>query len=278
MALQGFVVFLAFKTQRMEDVDDTIIKNLESSDYFVFIDFKREKITDPPNEEFRGSLFTNQELALAHYLKFEEAIFIQQKGVRLEGMTKYFLSNPELFDNLQEVTKKVNALVEQRKWRPTYSRQLFVKELRKEERLIGYRDHAGEYRQYVWFAHIENKRSRTRAENTRARLINVTDPSGKSACPDRGLLKWAGQFGYERLIMPNEDEPFDAFAIDFKNHLYVYLHSAADVPREPIIKGATGIYKLKYHVIAFNYPTLEFEIQLNLTGDVNTTTAELINA
>ncbi len=227
--------------------------------------------------EYRGSLFTNQELALAHYLKFEEAIFLQQTGIRLEGMTKYFLSNPETFDSFQEVIDKVKALVKQRRWVPTYSRQLSVKNLRMEKRPIGYRDHAGEYAQYVWFAHIENRRSRTRAENTRARLANVTDPKGKCSCPDRGLLKWAGQFGYERLIMPGEDEPFDAFAIDFKNHLEIYLHSAADVPREPIIKGVPGVYKLKYQIIAFNFPTMEFEIKLELTGNIETTKAELIS-
>jgi hypothetical protein len=278
LTLQGFEVFLAFKTQRMEDVDDIIIKNLESSDYFIFIDFRREKIKGFMRKQYRGSLFTNQELALAHYLKFEKAMFLQQTGIRLEGMTKYFLSNPEKFDSFQEVIDKVKLLIEQRRWMPTYSRQLSVKNLRMEKRPIGYRDHAGEYAQYVWFAHIENRRSRTRAENTRSRLVNVTDPMGKPGCPDRGLLKWAGQFGYERLIMPNEDEPFDAFAIDFKNHLEVYLHSAADVPREPIIKGTPGVYKLKYQVIAFNFPTMEFEVELKLTGNIETTKAELIRA
>jgi len=227
-------------------------------------------------KQYRGSLFTNQELALAHYLKFEKAMFLQQTGIRLEGMTKYFLSNPEKFDSFQEVIDKVKLLIEQRRWMPTYSRQLSVKNLRMEKRPIGYRDHAGEYAQYVWFAHIENRRSRTRAENTRARLVDIRDPAGNHSCPDRGLLKWTGQFGYERLIMPNEDEPFDAFAIDVKNYLDVYLHSAADVPRRPIIKGSPGVYLMKYQVIAFNFPTLEFTVELKLTGKIGTTEGKLV--
>jgi hypothetical protein len=49
------------------------MRQLETSDYFLFIDFKRERIRCP--NIFRGSLFTNQELAIASFLGLESIVF-----------------------------------------------------------------------------------------------------------------------------------------------------------------------------------------------------------
>lgn len=87
--------FLAFRIQSLNDIM-TITKELCSSDYYLFIDFRR----DPGKpEDLPCSLFTHQELALAHHLGFTEMIALQQEGAPLEGFLRYVLSIPVPFIN-----------------------------------------------------------------------------------------------------------------------------------------------------------------------------------
>jgi hypothetical protein len=83
--------YLAFRIQSLDDVM-TITRELKSSDYFLFIDFLRRP---ERSEDLPVSLFTHQELALAHHLGFKDIIALQQEGAPLEGFLRYVLSNPE---------------------------------------------------------------------------------------------------------------------------------------------------------------------------------------
>lgn len=280
---QGFKVYIAIEAQSINDINNEIIQNLEDSDYFIFIDFKREQVIKPNGKEiFRGSLFTNQELALAYWLDFEKALFLQQEGIELEGMSRYLLSNAEKFVELNEILAKVKTQIKKREWTPSYSRHLVATSIESSNMVIGYSDHVGSYNQWVWFARVKNKRQHVPAMDTVARLINLKDPSGVNTCRDRAILKWAGQKGYRRLIMPNEEEWFSAFALSPVNPLQIYMHSTADLaPRHPIngrfaSDWIPGTYFLHYQVISARFPILEFEVELNLTGELKTTQAHLV--
>src|ERR1700681_1582447 len=80
----GYRVYVAIQAQSIEDVNSGIIRQLERSDYYVFIDFGRESLSWLGRES-RGSLFTHQELAIAHRTGFEHVLFFQEDGVKLEG-------------------------------------------------------------------------------------------------------------------------------------------------------------------------------------------------
>ena len=99
----GLKPYLAFKTQSLSDIM-TITEELRSSDYYVFIDFLR---TPDDSNDLACSLFTHQELALAHHLEFQDMIALQQKDAPLEGFLKYVLSNPECFDGESDLTDKI---------------------------------------------------------------------------------------------------------------------------------------------------------------------------
>jgi hypothetical protein len=66
--------YLAFRTQSLSDIL-TITEELRSSDYYLFVDFQRAP-TGP--QDLPCSLFTHQELALAHHLGFRDMIALQQ--------------------------------------------------------------------------------------------------------------------------------------------------------------------------------------------------------
>jgi hypothetical protein len=192
----GLNTYLAFKIQGLEDIM-TITKELRSSDYYLFIDFKRETNNA---SELACSLFTHQELALAHHLGFQEMIALQQEGIPFEGFIKYVLSNPEQFSNEKDLLEKIEKLVKERGWNPNYSRNLVISELLVTEPL-SYIDHTGKEMQRIGQARVENKRSDVAAVDTICILDSFELDGKKLPSPDRSYLKWAGQGGYQIAIV-----------------------------------------------------------------------------
>jgi hypothetical protein len=70
----GFDVFFAPRVQDSKSLTQVIFRELESSDYYVLIDFKREKLVPPfkVDSQCRGSLFSHQEFALACFRRCSE--------------------------------------------------------------------------------------------------------------------------------------------------------------------------------------------------------------
>lgn len=69
---KGFETYFAEKVHSPEALTENIFKFLRESEYFVFIDFTREKIS---KEDFRGSVFVNQEIGISTFLKIPEFRF-----------------------------------------------------------------------------------------------------------------------------------------------------------------------------------------------------------
>lgn len=288
--------YLAFKIQSFDDIMQ-ITRDLSSCDYYLFIDFRRDSIGRrgglvsrvvrflAKRRIYRGSLFTHQELALARHLGFSEIIALRQKGVLMEGFAKYVLSNPEEFIGENDLLEKIEKLVSERGWDKNYSRNLVVDQLLRNPP-TNYGDHstAQPRKEAIWHCRILNKRNDKAAVNTLAVLKSIDYPNNSVPSPDQTYLKWAFQLeNYSRTIFPKSKASFDLLAIDYHNPLNVYLHSRLDVyatnpagtvARQPIISNSTGIHKLHYQVFAENFPILDFEIELNLTGNINTTSVK----
>lgn len=63
----GFDPFIAVDVQTLQGLKESIFTQIKNSEYFIFVDFRREKLADNPPQH-RGSLFSHQELAVASYL------------------------------------------------------------------------------------------------------------------------------------------------------------------------------------------------------------------
>ncbi len=61
---RGFKTYLAEEVQSLDGLTENIFRHLRTSEYAVFIDPKRESLGD---DTCRGSLFVNQELAIAAF-------------------------------------------------------------------------------------------------------------------------------------------------------------------------------------------------------------------
>jgi hypothetical protein len=64
----GYEPYVAIHEQSTRSIIQNILPYLRDSEYFLFVDFRRERIM-AGSEEYRGSHFTNQQLAIAIYLE-----------------------------------------------------------------------------------------------------------------------------------------------------------------------------------------------------------------
>ena len=246
--------YVAITVQSLDDIM-TITKELRSSDYYLFIDFKRH------------STFTHQELALAHHLDFgSQIIALRQKGRgarRPQGFLRYVLSNPASFDTTDDLLAQVENLVRAKCWRRDYSRNLVLNASLETSGEVDYGDHTGPSRHESWRARIQNKRPDVAAFGTICILHSILDPSGNSfRCPDRAHLKWVAH-GYECDVLPEDFEAVDVFAVR-RDQPGLFLLSALDViPRQPIVTD-NGDYELTYRVFTRDFPLLEFILIVHL--------------
>jgi len=90
----GYTPYVATQEQTLDGIKENIFRRLQNSEYFLFIDFKRERLCTERGEAYRGSLFSHQELALASYLNKPVKAF-QEKGVKPhDGLIGFLQTNP----------------------------------------------------------------------------------------------------------------------------------------------------------------------------------------
>ncbi|HEY2293128.1 MAG TPA: hypothetical protein VGM86_20695 [Thermoanaerobaculia bacterium] len=253
----------ADSVQGFDDVMSIITEHLSKTDYYLFIDFKREPV-NPGDLEI--SVFTHQEFALARAWEIKDIIAFQEEGLKSYGMLFYLLVHPLKFtrDRLVELVREEILRVG---WNNNYSRNLVVSKLEPDppNGIIEFTDHTGTSTGQVWFLWVQNHRKDRSAFDTVAILHSVTNEvTGLVTRPDSSYLKWAGQKGFHKTIFPQDEAHFSAFVIRV-NQPGVFLHSAADVPRQPII-NEVGRYKLEYRIFSESFPPVSVTVALDYSG------------
>ena len=128
---KGFDPYIAVQQQSLNGLKENIYQELSSSEYFVFIDFKREFISFEQDSlsasiENRGSLFCHQELALASYLDIPLIAF-QEKGVKKnDGILQLLQANCTPFTDRNILQNLVSDYVDQKGWKPDWKNQLIM--------------------------------------------------------------------------------------------------------------------------------------------------------
>jgi hypothetical protein len=119
----GFDPYIAVAEQTLRGLKENIFDQLRKSEYFLFVDFKRELLG---NSSFhRGSLFSHQELALASLLEIEVAAF-QEKGVKpLDGLIQFLQANTVEFVDRNLLPDTVAKIVRQH-WKPNWRNELVL--------------------------------------------------------------------------------------------------------------------------------------------------------
>jgi len=299
---RGFDVYVAIDVQTILEINADIISELKSSDCYLFVNFRREKIgesfdkrTGEKVEEYRGSLFSNQELAIAYALGFQRILVVNQERVLPEGMLRYIATNTETFAGFEDCCAAVRRALDRSGWTADYSRRLTGDRLRFEATLIGYGNLLGRF----LYIDILNNRPDIAALETTARLSEF-GIAGRALQPSpiRSPLKATARPGFSHTIFPKSHEAFDVLCVgayspqgaaDFAapplsgalvgpvtyGEPGVFLNTALDAIAPPRLPITLGVWHLRYEFFAIDFPVLSVLVELTI-ADWNRPSAQLL--
>jgi hypothetical protein len=224
LADMGFDPYIAVTEQSLEGVKENIFRRLSESEYIVFVDFKRDRLAHIRNGvlsdkgEHRGSLFSNQELAIATYLD-TECLAFQEQGVReLDGILRFIQANCMKFDDRSSladtVASKVREKINKKEWDPTWRYELRLRRRDSREYVPAYI--GGDKSNLARFFHIEiqNLHRAQIAHDCTGYVERIKNlETGKETVPDLVELKWKGYTDLRASIPPQKSRYLDAFYI-----------------------------------------------------------------
>jgi hypothetical protein len=303
---RGFEPYLALEAQTLLEINSGIIEELKTSDCYLLVNFCRETL---PGGNNRGSLFSNQELAIAYAFGFRRLLVINQEGVASEGMLRYIGVNTERFRDYSDCVEVVGRALDRTGWRPGYSRLLRADGLRFSTELISYDGLLGRF----LYIDIQNLRPDIAALEATGRLRRYGLRGGVlKDSEQRSPLKTTGKPGYAHTIFPTSWESFDLLCISpgvqeavpgmiaglgsgnanastasspmfgiasaASGSIYgprpgrsftIFLNNALDVTPLPALSIGPGTWILQYEFFAIDFPMLEVEICLTLDAAAN---------
>jgi len=272
----GFEAYIATTRQTLRGIKESIFPELESSDYFLFIDFKREQLD---NENlWRGSLFSHQELAVASYLD-KEVIAFQEKGVKQrDGLMGVLQSNTIQFSDRQQLPNLVATEV-RRRWSPTWKNQLvLVRDADEyipvtEERVNHQTGLREPYTRRFFHITVKNLNPRKMAINCYAYLEKVQKrtKTRKINIPIKTIeFKWEGYTLPNAVIAAGQERSFDAFHVFEDNPTQILFQPFLDSKTfSPKIPAGVGNYLLTYRVISENFAHAIQTFQLRISDRVD---------
>jgi hypothetical protein len=273
-----FEPYVARKQRSLKSLRENIFRELDDSEYFLFIDFKRESIGNLWQRlwrkcEKRGSLFTNQELAIAAFLDLDPIAF-QQRGVKkLDGMMQALQLNCEEFENEANLLDKIEAWLESGAWNPDWKRRLLMSRAPME------RGGTPDDQPYLFHIEVRNLHRRREARQCRAYLDEVVNQdTGKPVAFEMFQLKWAGTLVPDANIRPKKSWSFDAFYVEKDDPVKLRWKgfSFADTDKVcPDVVGA-GKYLMRFVVTSQNFPEVRSEFILDLQQELSKTSFTIV--
>jgi hypothetical protein len=293
-----FEAYVAIDDQALTNVTAGVFARIDRFEYFLFIDFRREEVTSnsagKAGPTYRGSLFVNQELAIAAFIArkppISDFLAFQEVGVEDRGgLLEYAQANlklhpftPEDRPRLQDlVVAAIKEKVESGKWTVDWRKELAL------DLVVGPADDARyqEVRPTRYFhIHVKNESERTDATNCRAflrrwrKLNGRGEPVGDFHSPAPVELKWAGIIESSVVISPGEESgrDFDALFIYHDEPtvatlgLNPFLVDSSRVWETYKLRG-TGDYELEYVVRSAEFEPAPITLKLHLSPDLRDT-------
>jgi hypothetical protein len=269
----GFDCYIAVTDQSLIGLRESIFSQIETSEYFVFVDFKREKISlDGALPIFRGSLFSNQELGVASYLELPCLVF-QEKGVKpLDGMLSCLQANAQPFTDRALLPNVIADMITQKvakdDWSPVWKNALSLHIPRKQ---FGDAHNVTTGMKLRHF-HIEvrNNHRTKAAQNCYVILESIMhEVSRVQVAVQTVEFKWAGTTLPSVFIAPNSSRRFDALKVSFQKpteiHFNVFCDSTEFYPSVPGI----GTYLLTYGVYSSEFPAVRRTFKLSHPGNMD---------
>jgi hypothetical protein len=166
--------YVAVHKQSPRSIRENVFRQMQESDYFIWIDFKREEIKDTAgNMILRGSLFTNQELALASFIEMEIMLF-QEEGVQRDGMLNAIQGNATSFSDRNNLPNLIEDEIKRREWTTQTRNTLALSVYPHSDRRLDQIEADGRFSR-PFHIQVENLHHRKDARNCFAYLDEVVD-------------------------------------------------------------------------------------------------------
>lgn len=250
----GFDPYIAVEEQTLKGLKENIFKQLETSEYIVFIDFLREEIRSGKQETFRrGSLFSHQELAIASYLN-KQLMSFQEEGIKYDdGLMRFLQGNSITFNNRDELPAMVDDRLKKLDWNPEWKNQLSLK-----TSPSNFADATiGPENQMCRFFHIDvdNLNPIKAALNCYGYIEKIINLDDKAEIKfEMSELKWKGYTFPNVIIGPKRTRKLDAFWVYHQEPNILRFNIFSDYGGN--LHGLAGGSKLEftYSIISENFP------------------------
>jgi hypothetical protein len=274
----GFDPYIAVDEQTLRGLKENVFRQLETSEYFVFVDFKREELllrvaSQSSDAVHRGSLFSHQELALASYLEIPLLAY-QERGVkRDDGILRFLQANAIVFTDRNLLPNVIADEVQRRGWNPRARNELLLE--RPEGQFVDAQVYGTQEVRRFYYVGVRNLHARQTARNCYVYLetaIKLDDPPRE--IPFGSVeLKWAGYTLPNAHILPQQTRPFDALFVVKNTPTRVGFNAFSDSTLfgRPLIETA-GDYELRYAVVSDNFPIARCSVVLRLSTVLDRTT------
>jgi hypothetical protein len=253
----GFDPYIAIAEQTLRGLKENVFEQLRKSEYFLFVDFKRELLTG--SDFHRGSLFSQQELAIASLLDIEVAAF-QEKGVKpKDGLMQFLQTNTKEFTDKNLLPNAVADIVRQRGWNPSWRNELVLEAPQTVDNVRIY-DIAGQDQGNGKFFLI-NVRNHHREKLAMSCCVYLTSAT-KLPATDIPLktieFKWAGTPLPGVGIAAGDSRLFDAFHIPHSDPLALQFNVHTDSGEYlPRFQKEEGEYELSFRVTSENFAAVQ---------------------
>jgi len=245
----GFEPYVATQEQTLEGLKSNIFHQLETSEYFLFIDFKREQFAN--STDSRGSLFTNQELGIASFLGLEVIAF-QEQGVKpLDGMKGVLQLNAHEFNNRNGLVDSVLQEVKNQ-WKPSWKNKLVLQIPLRPYNVA--RDQFGNVNRFFHLdvANLHNRRSARQCQVYPTMLVQKG--SDQDLLQRTTELKWAGYAHPEATIRAGQSRPFDALVVLHTVPSTALLSSHTDASDFLTRLAGPAEFMIEYEVVSLDFP------------------------
>jgi hypothetical protein len=269
--LAKFECFLAWRHTSLEPLPRRIIQELESSEYILFIDSKREQLVDlspkrPGGDAvYRGPLFCHQEVALAAYLGLEYAC-VREKGVEQHaGMLGQMLDNAKEFRTEEELMKAVDKILDH--WTNSWKNQLTIdcEEGTPKLVLLGQQAIPSAF----FRLQVHNHHRMRPALGCRAFVERVYDVKGKKVMLHKFVeLKWSGYIFPDTVIVPARSRLLDGLRIMQDRPGWAQFVTFTD-SGEFSVELDHGAYDITYLVFSDNFLPARSTVRVTLKEGFN---------
>jgi hypothetical protein len=246
-------------------VRENIFDRLRDSEYFLFVDFKREQLSRGP--EHRGSLFCNQELVLASYLGLPVVAFVEAAIKPRDGLIGTIQANPKTFTDRAELPSLVREAVVAAGWDANWRNQLTVSSAG--QPVIAVRRPEGRRAAYYHLQVTNQHRERpaTFCRGYLTEVVNETTEAVILPCPVG--TKWQGFVLPDALILPRSSHRLDLFHVDHDDPSRMRFNLFADYGGFVPEVQSGHVYRLACQVVSPDFPPAQASVRVEFRGQYN---------